>query len=114
MPTCTNFFTCPIVLKLCFLHTQMDFEGPEPDMCACPHDHADDCVFDNPAPQPTSHASDVLAQGSDRLLGAILQSHPSSMHTAPPLHELESRLPRNEGAKKVFVTIDNECSYTSR
>ena len=45
---------------------------------------------------------------------ASFWSHPSSMHTAPPLHELQSRLPGNDGAKKVFVTLDDSDSSALR
>lgn len=107
--------TCPAVLYLCLFHTQMDFKAPEPDMCACSHDHADDCIFDNPAPQPALRRKPAMY-----LLKAMIGfwasswSHPTSTDAAPPLHELESRLPENDGAKKVFVTLDSESGAPTR
>lgn len=95
--------------------TQMDFEAHQPDTNAWAHDQYDDCSYENPTPQPAKRRKPAMFILTAMIgFWASFWSYPSSMHTAPPMHELESRLPGNDGAKKIFVTLDSDSGAESQ
>ena len=92
---------------------QMESDAHQPDGCACMHDYHDDSPVEDPPTQP-ARCRKPVQYFLKQMLGfwASLWTHPPYLHTAPPLGELESRLPGCDGARKVFVTFSESGAPT--